>query len=218
MNNRDYKNFAPGSVYHIYNRGNNKEQVFFDDQDYRAFMFRLGLALGIDNKVLNNSPLTMAPKSRIRITNSPAGLFKLHAFCLMPNHFHLLIEQLSEIPISKLIHKTNTSFSKYINSKYKRIGQLFQDQFKAVPMESNPQLMLFSSYIHMNPVKDLLVNKPEKYKWSSYNTYIGDLDEPLTTTDFLTSIFGSKNAFVTETTRLYNKEMSKGIFDIEMNL
>jgi putative transposase len=221
VNNRDYKNFGPHSIHHIYNRGNNKERVFFDEQDYRAFLFRLGLALGIDNKLLNTSELSRLPKSRIRITDSPPGLFRLHAFCLMPNHFHLLIEQLDDISISKLIHRVNTSYSKFINKKYDRIGQLFQDQFKSVLIESNPQLMLFCSYIHMNPVKDGFVDKPDKYKWSSYNSYIADISDPLTSIDFLISVFGSRNAFITETTRLYNKNtdlMSKGIFDIDMGV
>ena len=62
----------------------------------------------------------------------------------------------------------------YLNLKYKRVGYVFQDRFKAVHIETNPQLMLVSSYIHMNPVKDFLVNKPEEYKWSSYNDFIFD--------------------------------------------
>lgn len=214
MNNRDYKKFSQGSIYHIYNRGNNKEIVFRDAQDYRAFLFRLGLTLGLESKVLNTSPLTATPKSRVRITDSKPGEFKLHAFCLMPNHFHLLIEQLNDRSISKIIHKLNTSFSKYTNNKYSRVGQLFQDQFKAVIMESNPQLMLFSSYIHMNPVKDGIVTEPGEYVWSSYSAYKGNTADPLTSTDFLTSVFGSKQNFIKQTKKLYTDEMSKMPFDI----
>src|SRR3990167_414577 len=101
MGNRDYKNFAPGAIAHIYNRGNNRERIFYNEQDYKAFLFRLGLALGIENEILQKENLTSMPYSRIRIDKN-SNLFYLHAFCLMPNHFHLLIEQRSDIPISRL--------------------------------------------------------------------------------------------------------------------
>jgi putative transposase len=132
MGNRDYKNFVEGNIYHLYNRGDNKEIIFRDEQDYRAFLFRLGLVLGISKKELDGCEITKSPKSRIRISGLKSGNFKLHAFCLMPNHIHLLIEQCGDESISKLLLKLSTSFSKYINIKYKRIGHVFQDRFKAV--------------------------------------------------------------------------------------
>lgn len=213
MHNRDYKNFAKGSIYHIYNRGDNKEIVFRDAEDCRAFMFRLGLGLGFNNKLLNESEITRSPKSRIRINARKPNNFKLHAFCLMPNHLHLLIEQIEDESISKLMLQVFTSFSKYINAKYQRIGHVFQDTFKAVRIEDNPQLMLISSYIHMNPVKDGLVDKPNKYKWSSYNDFIEDRNNNILDTNFMIEVFGSKENFITENERLYTK-MSKVPFDI----
>ena len=89
MNNRDYKKFNSGSIAHIYNRGNNKEKNIFDEQDYKAFLFRLGLCLGFTEEELNKEKLIAIPYSRIRITDINKNNFKLHAFCLMPNHFHL---------------------------------------------------------------------------------------------------------------------------------
>jgi len=205
MGNRDYKNFAKGSFYHIYNRGNNKEIVFRDEQDYRAFLFRLGLAFGIKKENLDKSELTKSFKSRIRIESLEPNSFKLHAFCLMPNHFHLLVEQCSEQTISKLLLKVLTSFSKYINLKYKRVGYVFQDRFKSVRIDNNSQLMLISSYIHMNPVKDKLVNKPEDYKWSSYNDFIINRKNHLINKEFLTAVFGSKTNFIKQNLKLYTK-------------
>lgn len=173
MSNRDYKKFAPGNILHIYNRGNNKEKIFFDDQDRKAFLFRIGLCLGFTQEELNRENLTSLPYSRIRITDANKGNFKLHAFCLMPNHFHLLIEQSKEVSVSNFMSKLCTSYSKYINKKYNRVGHVFQDKFKAVLIESNPQLMWTCSYIHMNPIKDKIVGKPSDYQWSSYNDHIG---------------------------------------------
>jgi len=117
MNNRDYKKFLPGNVFHVYNRGNNKEKIFFDKQDYKAFLFRLGLCLGFVEEELNKEKLIAMPHSRIRITETDKNNFKLHAFSLIPNHFHFLIEQIGDIPISKLISKICTSYVKYINKK-----------------------------------------------------------------------------------------------------
>jgi len=213
MGNRDYKNFTKGHIYHLYNRGDNKEIVFRDEQDYRAFLFRLGLVFGIEKKDLNRCDITKSPKSRIRISSLKPNSFKLHAFCLMPNHIHLLIEQSGDESISKLLLKVSTSFSKYINLKYKRIGHIFQDRFKSVRIDTNSQLMLISSYIHMNPVKDSLVNKPEEYGWSSYNDFIIDRKNLITHKEFLTEVFGNTKNFINENTKLYKKIVSKAAFD-----
>ena len=88
--------------------------------------------------------------------------------------YSFLVEQCGDESISRLLLKVFTSFSKYLNLKHKRVGHVFQDQFKSVRIETNPQLILVSTYIHMNPVKDSLVNEPEEYKWSSYDDFISD--------------------------------------------
>jgi len=199
MKNRDYKNFASGNILHIYNRGNNKEKIFFDDQDYKAFLFRLGLSLGLTEIELNKEKLIAMPYSRIRITNTDKKAFKLHAFCLMPNHFHLLIEQIGDVSISNLMLKICTSYAMYINKKHKRVGHIFQDQFKAVPIEGNSQLMCTSAYIHMNPVKDKLVKHPEEYKWSSYNDFVSNRNLPIINKELLISVFSDQKSFIKET-------------------
>lgn len=209
MKKRDFKNFSEKEIYHIYNRGTNKENIFHDKQDYRAFLYRLGLALGIKAEILNKDEITRSPKSRVRITKSPADLFKLHAFCLMPNHFHLLIEQKSDVSISLLIQKICTSFSMYINKKYKRVGHLFQGNFKSVPIESNPQFMWTTSYIHMNPVKSGLVAKPENYNWSSYNDYAYNRNLPIIDKDFILDIFENEGNLIKQTLTLKNNNFEE---------
>jgi len=198
MKDRDYKNFTQGSIFHIYNRGNNREKIFYDEQDYKSFLFRTGLALGIDSEVLQEERLTSVPYSRIRI-NAEKNLFKIHSFCLMPNHFHLLIEQIGDVPISKLISQVCTSYAMYINKKYKRVGHVFQDQFKAVLIENNPQLMWTSAYIHMNAVKDKIVKYPNEYKWSSYNDFTSDRKLPIVDKKLLIETFGNTKNLVKET-------------------
>jgi len=192
MKNRDYKNFAPGAIVHVYNRGNNREKIFHDQGDYKAFLFRVGLALGIEPEILQKENLLSVPYSRIRI-NADRNLFKLHAFCLMPNHFHLLIEQTGDIPVSKLISQLCTSYAMYVNKKYKRVGHVFQDKFKAVLIENNPQLMWISAYIHMNPVKAKLVKHPSEYKWSSYLDFADERNLPIVCKELVMSSFDKKD-------------------------
>lgn len=204
MKNRDYKKLGIGNFVHIYNRGNNKEKIFHDQNDYKAFLFRLGLSLGISEQILKKDNLLSIKNSRIRI-NANANLFTLHSFCLMPNHFHLLIEQKSDIPVSKLILQLSTSYAMYVNKKYGRVGHVFQDTFKSVLIENDSQLMWTSAYIHMNPVKSGLAKMPEDYVWSSYSDYIGNRNLPMVHTDFLVSIFGKDN-FSKETLALSRDE------------
>ncbi|MFA5936892.1 MAG: transposase [Candidatus Paceibacterota bacterium] len=198
MKNRDYKNLAPNTIVHIYNRGNNREKIFYDKSDYSAFLFRIGLCLGIDQETLKKENILSVSNSRIRI-NPNNNLFKLHAFCLMPNHFHLLIEQCEDTPISKLISQVCTSYAMYINKKYKRVGHVFQDQFKSVLIDNDPQLIWTSAYIHMNPVKDGLVKNPEDYKWSSYIDFISNRNLSIVNKEFLLSVFGNIKDFEKET-------------------
>ncbi len=199
MRRRDYKNLSAGAIYHIYNRGNNKERIFFDEQDYRAFLFRIGMSIGISTDTLNQNDLTKSPRSRVRITGFPEGLFKIHSFCLMPNHFHLLVEQCSDTSISTLMSKICTSFAMYLNKKYKRVGYVFQDRFKSVLMENNAQLMWATSYIHMNPVKDRMVPNPYDYKWSSYNDFANDRNLPIVCKELLIPTFGTKENLIKQT-------------------
>jgi len=206
MNNRDYKKFNNGAIAHIYNRGNNKSKIFFDEQDYKAFLFRIALALGFDQKELQNESSLNMPYSRIRIESKGKNKFKIHAFCLMPNHFHLLVEQCADVSISKIISKVCSSYSKYINKKYDRVGHAFQDCFKAVLIKDNPQLMWTSSYIHMNAVKDGIVKHPSKYKWSSYNDYESSRNLPIVTKELLLGTFGNQKNFIKETLNFSVKE------------
>ena len=199
MNNRDYKKFAPGNIMHVYNRGNNKEKIFLDEQDHKAFLFRLALCLGYTEEELSSHKLITTPSSRIRILGTEKKHFKLHAFCLMPNHFHLLIEQAEDTSISKLISRLCTSYAKYMNKKYNRTGHTFQDKFKAVLVENNPQLMWNSSYIHMNPVKDGLVKHPLQYTWSSYIDFALERNLPFVTQDLILSTFEGKKNFIEQT-------------------
>lgn len=166
MRTRDYKSFASGECYHLFNRGNGKINVFEDDSDYRFFLRRIEEYLFPDRRAPSAAATRYVRKS------FPAGAFSLLCYCLMPNHYHLLVRQNNEIPLSALMLNLTTGYSKYFNKKYDRIGSLFQDQFKAVPVVSNEQLLWVSAYIHQNPKVAGLVADVEKYPYSSYGNYI----------------------------------------------
>lgn len=160
MGMRDYKQFGSGEYYHIYNRGNAKDKIFLDSQDYEFFLLRLRQNL-FPEEDLN-----------VRIQRLPQKSFSLVAYCLMPNHFHLLVRQNNTIPTSKLILKLCSSYSKYFNKKYDRVGHLFQDQFKQVLIGNDAYLTWLSAYIHQNPKVAGIFRDSETYPWSSYNYYL----------------------------------------------
>ena len=163
MNNRDYKNSVKDGIYRIYNRGNDKIDIFKNSEDYSFFTFRIRQYLFPEESL-------SIPGSRI--VPLPDKSFSLLCYCLMPNHFHMMIRQNTELPISVLMLKLATSYSKYFNTKYKRVGHVFQDRYKQVPVMGNRQLLWLSAYIHQNPKKAKIVSDSLKYDWSSYQDYL----------------------------------------------
>jgi len=164
MRYRDYKEHGKDCFYHIYNRGNTKSEIFIDDEDYSFFLHKLRQNL-FPSQFINKNIL-------LRSQPLPDNAFSLISYCLMPNHFHLLLKQNSEISPSRLMLKLCTSYSMYFNKKYDRVGHLFQDQFKQVLVNQDNHFKWLIAYIHQNPKIGRLVNDLEKYKWSSYSDYI----------------------------------------------
>ena len=97
---------------------------------------------------------------------------KIHAYVLMSNHFHLLIET-PQANIVKAMHDINAGYANWYRSKYRLVGSIFQGRYKAIVVEKDEYLLVLSAYIHLNPVKAGIVKKPEEYTWSSYRSYIG---------------------------------------------
>jgi putative transposase len=149
------KIYVNDSYYHVYNRGLNKQPIFKDDYDYSVFLNLLKRYLS--NKVV---------KDKVgREYDSLNGRIELLAFCLMPNHFHLLIYQNDEAAMTALLRRISTAYSAYFNKKYKRSGPLFQERFKANRISKDEYLTHISRYIHMNP------NDYKKWKYSSLPYY-----------------------------------------------
>lgn len=172
MKNRDYKNFSIGEVYHIYNRGVNKTNIFLTAKDYEVFLHRL--KENLFPNFIDKKKLSWLERRRKTL---PSNSFDLICYCLMPNHFHLLIQQKTNLPITKLMSKVCTSYSMCFNKAHNRVGAVFQDQFKAILIENNEQLLWTSYYIHKNPIEAGLIRNPEDYIWSSYQEYFNPVNK-----------------------------------------
>jgi REP element-mobilizing transposase RayT len=149
----------------VINRGNAGEQIFRSNRDREKFIEYLEKA--VERFLLN-----------------------VHSFCLMNNHFHILIE--TQLPnLSRTLQWLTVSYAGYFNRKYHRIGHLFHGRFKSILVDADEYLKQLSRYIHLNPVRAGLVNQPDDYQWSSYPIYVGKVIAPdWVETEWLLSQFG----------------------------
>jgi putative transposase len=139
--------FSEGEFYHVYNRGNSKQVIFNSHNDHTRFMRIL---------YLSNSHTQFKIKYLEReefIFEQGQPLVAIGAYCLMPNHFHILVTPLVEGGVSKFMQKLTTGYSMYYNNKYERTGTLFEGKFKARWVDSDQYLKYLYAYIHLNPVK-----------------------------------------------------------------
>jgi len=174
-------NFVSGEYYHIYNRGNDKKIIFHDTQDYKRFV-------GILN--LSNSTIkfhTSDISKNMFLFGKGKNLVGVGSYCLMPNHFHIIITEIEEGGITKFMQKVGTAYSMYYNKKYSRTGSLFEGKFKSKHINKDVYFKYLFSYVHLNPIKLIqkdwkdvgIKNKSEaliflnEYKYSSYLDYLG---------------------------------------------
>lgn len=170
--------FANQHIYHLYNRGVAEQEIFSDDTDYQHLLITFSYYL----EALPKTRLSSADRETLQqiINTAPKRpLVEIIGYCLMPNHFHLVVKQIKDNGVSTFIRRSLDSYTRYYNIKHKRIGTIFQGKFKAVRVESDEQLIHLSRYIHLNPFVAQLVNKPENYKWSSYKWYLQDMTNRL---------------------------------------
>ena len=160
-------NYVPGHYYHIYNRGVNRQSIFFAKHNWGFFIQRL----------------------REYFTDETAIII---AYCLMPNHFHLLIRVLSEGFAMGVMQPFSTSYTKAINKEQNRVGSLFQGRYKGKHVDKEGYLLHLSRYIHRNPVEAKLVKHPADWQFSSYRDYVGLRAGSLPNADIVLSQFGSR--------------------------
>ena len=170
---------VPGEYFHIFNRGNNKQQIFFEKADWSRFMFMI---LHFQSPLVFLHPIRHVTHF-IRYTTFGISAEEMNeiiatryvelvCFALMPNHFHLLVKELHENGTARYMQRILNAHTKYINAKKNVSGHLFQGPFKAVHVENNDQLLYLSTYIHRNPreLKEWR-GKEHLFPWSSYQDY-----------------------------------------------
>ncbi|CAN5628587.1 hypothetical protein BH23PAT2_BH23PAT2_08740 [soil metagenome] len=170
------KYYAVDSFYHIYNRGVEKRKIFLDDNDYRYFLYLLKRHLG--KEIAQDKAGRLLPNYRQEV--------ELLAFCLITNHFHLLIWQKDLDGMTKFMRSICTSYTVYFNKKYKRVGKLLQGAFKAKRITTDEYYQHISRYIHLNPPSE-----PLEYEWSSIAYYSGELQADWIKPQKILDIFGS---------------------------
>lgn len=149
---RQSREFSPTYIYHVMIRGNERKNLFLDDEDRTKFLEILD-----EKKQLSK--------------------YSLYTYCLMDNHVHLLIKEEVE-ELSQIMKRINVAYAYYFNNKYQRIGHVFQDRYRSEAIHNEQYLLAVVSYIHNNPVKAGIVEYPAYYRWSSYCSYI-DMTLPI---------------------------------------
>lgn len=165
--------FLSDHFYHIYNRGNNRQAIFFEGANYLYFL------QGVRKYLLNSASIV--------------------AYCLMPTHYHMLVRvratgrdsEALNAAVSKAMMRLSVSYTKAINKRFDRVGSLFQGQFRAKLIRSYSHLLNLCIYIHANPVKDGLVDSPDGWGYSNYLEWLGERDGTLIDREFVREHFGT---------------------------
>lgn len=181
------------TIHHVMMRGNNKQNIFYADEDYQFFYNLL-------DKVVQKYDC------------------QIHLFCLMTNHIHLVIESF-KIPLSKIMQNINTQYAKYINERLDRCGHVFQGRFLDKKVQSQTYLIELCYYIHMNPVVAHLVKDINTYPWSSHHVYEEKQQLTWVTTKHVNALLQEKidtespyQSFIYERNNVYVRPLSE-VFD-----
>ncbi len=176
-----------GETYHIFNRGVDKRNIFSDKVDYYRFYNCLVLFNAVHQV---GSIFELRWKSDWITNQSP--LVEVNAYCLLNNHYHLLLTQVVDGGISEFMKRLGGGYTSYFNERNKRSGSLFQGKYKRVLCESNEQLLYLASYVNLNNI----VHSRNEYFMSSYDTYTGKSNESFVKTDIILDQYKSIAQFI----------------------
>ncbi len=209
-------------LYHLLNRGVDKRDLFMEDRDYLRFVHDMWEFNDVD---ATSHAIHTFKHLDLRSPNFPkkmrTNIVEIHGWCLMKNHYHLLVSEIVEGGITKFIRKLNIGYAKYFNEKYKREGSLFQGRTKKILIRSDAHFLHILNYIHFNPLDyvgaakewrnraiqniDHARKQLETYRWSSFQDYCGSRNFPSILT---TELFG-------ETPKVFRKKAMEHLRDFE---
>lgn len=173
------KAYVENSYYHVYNRGVNRQDVFVDDEDYRYFEWLFERTLSSE----------AVKDSKGREFTWLQDAVDLNAYCLMSNHFHLLVYRRDIDGVSKLLRTLATAYTMYFNKRYRRRGPLFESSFKAVPVIRDEQLMHITRYIHLNH------SQFNKWPHSSFSDYLAPHSQSWLMSEPILELFANKESY-----------------------
>lgn len=180
----------PGAFYHVYSRGNQKQPIFFSDDDRYYYL------------------------NILRQAHERLGCIS-HLYCLMDSHYHLTLET-PDANLSQIMHFINSAYSVYLNKKHERCGHLFQGRFKAILVQADAYARTLATYIHGNPVRKKIVDRPEQFPWSSCQEYYGIRNPPSwLDTSVILGAFGNSLEVLKLEHERYMLAL-KGIFDKDL--
>lgn len=161
--------FEPGLLYHVIVRGNQRQKTFWNKRDYQAYLDRFARY-----------------REKFGVT--------VYAYCLMPNHAHLLVECSSE-PLSKFMQALQQTYTQYFNRRHEKVGHLFQGRYHAIVCAKDEYLLALVRYIHLNPVRAGLAKTPEEYLYTGHGEYCGMKEVPIIDRTLVLGMLGGKNAY-----------------------
>ncbi len=205
-----------GEIYHVFNRSVALQPIFKGSRDYVRVLELIDYYRYLNHPMRFSHYNRLPPQTKIKLLEhlykTDDKYIDVYAFSLMPNHYHLLVKQLKDDGISTFFRLIQNSYAKYLNTKSKRFGSLFQQMFKAVRIETDEQLLHVARYIHLNPLTSYIINKKsdlEKYRWTSFIDYLSSSPRLFINTNFLNKYFNTKSNF---------KEFTFNQLDYQRNL
>ncbi len=182
--------FVKGQYYHIYNHAVANDLLFYDEDDYLMCLRRLRRYYEKD-------------------------AYSILAYCLMPNHYHFLLYQNTDIPFHNSLNKVWFSYSCYLNKKYDRKGTIFSGKQQHIGIKNEAYLRYLCAYIHLNPVKAKLVDTPEAWNWSNYREWIGLRDGILIDREHISCFFQNPSEYKECINSLINVPDKRLLIDAE---
>jgi putative transposase len=158
------RNLQGNSYYHVYNSGSAKDNIFVDEADYKTFLYYLFIYSAPREAVIKKYPRL---PTRLKAKNMSNDIF-LISYCLLPNHFHLLLKQKPEDAMPKFMKQVINGYLTYFNKKYKKSGTIFRGRYKSVRIESEYLLVQMIRFVHLNPSIHSLCQDIKDYSWSSF--------------------------------------------------
>lgn len=214
------------NLYHILNRGVEKRDIFMDESDYLRFVHDLWEFNDIAptaHAIHSFKNLDLRNPNFHTVRKDGVDIVAIHGWCLMKNHYHILVEELVEGGLTKFLRKLNVGYANYFNEKYDREGSLFQGRTKRVRIDNDAHFLHILNYIHLNPLDFIAgarewrerriestadaVNQLETYRWSSYHDYCGKKKFPSILT---TKLFSDSPANFKKETLAYLRDIEIG--------